>query len=671
MQALRWRRLGRLATLLAVLAAGVAAGALLMWGLSSPVPAGHAGAGPSGPAQEQTVWTCSMHPEIRRDGPGLCPKCYMELIPVQASSAGPTGPRQYATSPESAALMDVELAEVERRFPQAAVRMVGKVAYDETRLAYVTAWVGGRLERLYVDYTGVTVSQGDHMVELYSPELLSAQEELLQARRAVGEVGRSEYGLVRDSAQATVQAARERLGLWGLSEEQIAAIEQRGSAQDTVTINAPVSGIVVHKNAQEGMYVQTGTRIYTLADLSVVWVELAAYESDLAWLRYGQPVEFSTLSEPGETFTGTIAFIDPILDPATRTVRVRVNVPNEDGRLKPGMFVRAVVHSRVAAGGKVMEPQLAGKWISPMHPEIIKDGPGRCDVCGMPLVPAESLGFVAAEPGQAPLVIPATAPLLTGERAVVYVEVPDADEPTFEGREVTLGPRAGDWYIVREGLAEGERVVTRGGFKIDSALQIEARPSMMSPEGGQPVTGHDHGAMGGAGASTMDHSGAPAAGAPATAAPASGTTDEDAAALAPVYEAYLPVQQALADDELTEAQQSARALGEAVEAVDMTALSPPAHEVWMAHVGPMRTAADEVAAAEGIAEAREAFLALSQATIGLARRVEPPRPLYRVHCPMAFDNAGGDWLQRDRTIANPYYGARMLRCGSVTETLGQ
>jgi Cu(I)/Ag(I) efflux system membrane fusion protein len=215
-------------------------------------------------------------------------------------------------------------------------------------------------------------------------------------------------------------------------------------------------------------------------------------------LRYGQHVSFTTESYPGEVFTGTISFIHPVLNEATRTVKVRVNVPNEDGRLKPGMFVRAIAAAEVATGGRIMDASLAGKWISPMHPEVIKDGPGSCDVCGMPLVRAESLGYVGAKPAaqDRPLVIPASAALLTGKRAIVYVKVPGKEKPTFEGREIVLGARAGDYYLVKHGLTVGERVVTKGNFKLDAELQIRAKPSMMTPGGG-----------GGGGMAGMDHGG--------------------------------------------------------------------------------------------------------------------------------------------------------------------
>jgi len=289
-------------------------------------------------------WTCSMHPQIRSPKPGKCPLCGMDLVPVnQGSGSQDLGMGQIQLSPSALRLAQVELAPVRRFFPTMDVRMVGKVEYDETRLAYITARVPGRLDRLYVDYTGVTVKKGDHLAWLYSPDLLTSQEELIQALATASELEKSGLSLIRERAGATVESARERLRLWGLTAEQVAEIERSGKTSDHLTIYAPVSGIVMHKDAVEGIYVQTGSRIYTIADLSQVWVKLDAYESDLAWIHYGQEVHFETEAYPGETFTGRIAFIDPVLDPQTRTVQVRVNVSNAEGRLKPEMVVRAVV----------------------------------------------------------------------------------------------------------------------------------------------------------------------------------------------------------------------------------------------------------------------------------------------------------------------------------------
>jgi len=443
---------------------------------------------------EQTWWTCAMHPQIRQPKPGKCPICFMDLIPV-ATTEGQVGARQIVFSEDALKLMEVQTTPVERKFVEAEVRMVGKVDYDESRVKEIAAWVPGRIDRLYVDFTGILVRKGDHIVYLYSPQLLSSQAELLQAAKAVQEWGGGATELIRRSSVATLEAAREKLRLLGLQKEQIEEIERTGKPTDHLTIYAPIGGIVIAKHANAGDYVETGAKIYTIADLSEVWVKLDAYESDLAWLRYGQQVEFTTEAYPGEAFKGTISFIDPVLNPMTRTVKLRVNVTNPDGRLKPEMFVRAVVRTKVAASGMAMDEDMAGKWICPMHPSIVKTGPGKCDICGMDLVTTESLGYVTAEQaGQPPLVMPATAPLITGKRAVVYVRLEGTEKPTFEGREIMLGPRAGDYYLVKDGLREGEQVVTKGNFKIDASLQIQAKPSMMNPNGEKAPTGqHKHG----------------------------------------------------------------------------------------------------------------------------------------------------------------------------------
>lgn len=381
------------------------------------------------------IWTCSMHPQIRQPKPGQCPICFMDLIPAATHGSGTdTGSREIELSAAARKLAEVELAPVERRAVAVEIRLAGKVQMDETRVASITPRVAGRIDRLYANYTGMSVKPGDPLADLYSPELVSAQQELLQAAK-----------LPAGASDSMLAATRERLRLWGLTAEQIAGIERDGQVHDHVTFTAPIGGVVVEKDAREGQYVETGMRLFTVADLSQVWVLLDAYESDLALLRNGQDVEFEAEAYPGESFQGTIAFIDPVVDPAARTVQVRVEVPNAAGRLKPEMFVRAVVRASVAEAGAVM-----------------------------------------------PLVIPATAPLVTGPRAVVYVAAPDR-EGVFAGRDVVLGPRAGDFYVVRAGLQEGEQVVVNGAFKIDSSLQIQGKPSMMAPEGGaKEMEGHVH-----------------------------------------------------------------------------------------------------------------------------------------------------------------------------------
>jgi multidrug efflux pump subunit AcrA (membrane-fusion protein) len=551
------------------------------WGRGDSVP-GEDSAEAS-EAEGPTTWTCSMHPQIRLPKPGKCPICRMDLIPVAKTSGGM---RTLTVSPAAKALMNIETAPVERRYVTHTIPMVGKVDYDETKLGYITAWFPGRLDRLYVDYTGVEVKKGDHMVYIYSEQLYTAQQGLIDAVKSARARG-NKPDFFNTGGIDLVESSREKLRLLGLTPKQIAGIEKLEKPSDHLTIYAPVGGIVIEKLKKNGERVALGDRIYTIADLRQVWVHLDAYETDLPWIHYGQNVTVTTESYPGEEFHGRIAFIQKFLNDKTRTVKVRVNVPNTKGKLKPGMFVHATVRPKVAAGGRVMDAGLAGKWISPMHPEIIKDEPGTCDICGMPLVRAESLGYVTPETDalQPPLVIPYLAALVTGTRAVVYVELPSmhstaepafqtlstviedgkrdkireafatyarmldmpydhpgtvyakglwneyadrfgkdalagqrvqnktaaekvlariettlseareqfasAGQPTFEGREIVLGPRAGKYYLVRNGLDEGELVVTNGNFKIDAEIQIQAKPSMMTPAGGRGG-GHEH-----------------------------------------------------------------------------------------------------------------------------------------------------------------------------------
>jgi len=600
-------------------------------------------------------WTCSMHPQIHESGPGKCPICGMDLIPVYNEDTQNTlGARDLKMSPVAMKLADIETSKVERKFVPADIRLVGKVDYDETKVKNITSWVSGRLDRLFVDYTGITVKKGDHMVLLYSPDLLTAQEELIQAKKSANEFKSSGMKIMRETAIKTLEASRDKLRLWGLTQDQIDEIEKSGKATDHITIYSPMSGIVVHKNVDEGAYVNTGTKLYTVADLSNVWVMLDAYESDLVWLRYGQEVDIETEAYPGETFRGTISFIDPILDAKTRTVKVRVNVPNNEGKLKPDMFVRSVIHSLVARSGKIMDEALAGKWICPMHPEIIKDKKGNCDICGMPLVTTESLGYASVKDTKAdtaPLVIPASAPLITGKRAVVYVAKPDK-EGEFEGREITLGPRVGDYYIVEQGLSEGEMVVTSGNFKIDSALQIQAKPSMMSPQENageqQPMKEMQ---------SNKEKSEVPA---------------EFRDQIDNVLDVYFSIQSALTKDDSKTVREQGKLLRKALDNVNMGLLKGDGYMAsWMKELKILNDQSSVLGSVSDIEKQRKSFELISESLKSVIKKfgTAGKHTVIVFHCPMAFDNKGADWLQDNKNLQNPYFGKKMPTCGEQKEIL--
>lgn len=592
------------------------------------------------------VYTCSMHPQIRLPEPGDCPICGMALIVANDGASGGGATSRITLSPAARALARIETVVAERRAADVDLRLTGRVSLDETRVATITAWLGGRIERMFVDATGTRVDKGDHLFELYSPELYVAQQELVEASRLASRL-QSLGGEAAEGAELAADAAKQKLRLWGLHDWQTRRVVKDRKPRRSVTIYAPIGGTVTTRSAVQGDYVETGSPIYTIADLSQVWVILDAHESDLQWIRYGQQVSIEAAAWPGRVIEGTVSFIAPTLDPKTRTVPVRVSVKNTDEALKPGMFVRGRLSAPVQglSGGGVVG--LAGKWISPMHPEVVADTPGRCDVCGMALVPAEEHWLVGPQlrgdaPGELPLVIPITAPLRTGKRAVVFVELPDEPEPTYELREVRLGARAGDMVVVLDGLHEGERVVAEGAFKLDSALQIRGDTSLMTLPA-EPAAYLD----------------AHAESAGPTVASSGEVTPEFSEALDAAVARAAKLTAALAADDLEAARGLAGPLAEAV--ADAAAAAPKPLDPAVTE------AAESMRAASTLATLRE----------GLGRfmdGIEPTlrayggglsRPWEMVRCPMARDGAGAVWIQQPGEVANPYFGASMLRCGDV------
>jgi Cu(I)/Ag(I) efflux system membrane fusion protein len=637
-----WKHTAALVAVVLILAALVTGYRL---GRPAPEPTDESvAAQPASDDGEPQMYTCSMHPSVRLPDPDAkCPICFMDLIPV-TDDGGEGNENRLALSEAAVKLSQIETAKVGRFFPTADVRLFGKLTYDETSVARITAYFPGRLDRLFVNYVGIPVAKGDHLAEMYSPQLLATFEELRQARVALDE-STTTSEIVRTSTRQMLEAAREKLRLFGLTEEQIAQAEAGKASSDRLTVYSPIRGIVTHLAAREGDYVETGSPIATVADLSRLWLDMEAYESQLPLLRWGQPVTFTVEAHPGDVFEGRISFIEPMVDERTRTAAVRVAVENADRSLKPGMFATATVRPRVASGGAVVSDELAGRWVSPMHPTVVKDGPGQCDVCGMDLVPAESLGVVGDPASvEEPLVVPRSAVLQTGKRAVVYVKVAGTERPTYEGRMVTLGPRAGDLYLIKSGLQEGEEVVVHGAFRIDSAMQIVAKPSMMMPGGGG--SGHDHSASGTRAASTR-----------------AVVPESFIHGLKPIYAAYLDAQESLASDDLGGFVQAASDLEKAVGFVEEVGLVGEPLGSWRRAAARLRLDRPVTT----IVDARARFERMSDAVIALQKTFghHGSETWHVAYCPMAFDNKGAEWLQRGTTINNPYFGDEMLRCGEI------
>jgi membrane fusion protein, copper/silver efflux system len=584
-------------------------------------------------AEGEQWYTCSMHPQVRTTDPReKCPICGMDLIPVRRDrdEGDPALPR-LSLDPRSAALLQVETMPVARRDISSTLHLYGMVEVDETRIRHIAAWVPGRLDKLHVNATGVDVRVGDPMVLIYSPALVAAQKELLLSLDAVERLHEQAAPSHRAGAEALADAARDKLRLLGLSRQQVEEIAQRGTVEDHLLLTSPVNGVVTAREATEGMYVTTGDRIYSIVDLDHLWAHLEVHEREADWLRTGQRVTFSVRALPGESFRGTVSFIQPTVNEATRTVQVRVELPNPGRRLKPGMFVTGEV----------------------------------------------SVPF----PEKGPLVVPASAPLITGRRAVVYVQDPDSPDPVFHGREVVLGPRAGDFYVIHSGLSEGERVVTRGNFKIDSELQIRGRPSMMAPEGGgAPV--HQHGDTGSippeAGAAPEhlheDTTAAPSPAPPRTPPVKPAVTTAVPAVfgqqMASVLRANFSLVEGLFESDVDKTRVAAARARDRLIEVDASALDAVAGDFWRSVSGRMRSALTTLMEHDDPDDMRPYFETFSDALTDAVRRfgTGPVAPVYRAVCPMV-QGREGFWLQPQRAITNPYHGERMPTCGSIVETL--
>jgi Cu(I)/Ag(I) efflux system membrane fusion protein len=597
-------------------------------------------------AGKATLWTCSMHPQIRLPKPGKCPICQMDLIPLK-KTVEEEGPATLSMTEGAKKLAAIETLQVVRKFVMKKIRMVGKVAYNERKVNTLSAWIPGRIDALYVDYTGVKVAAHDHLALLYSPELLAAQQELLEAKRRLKEAAPERSQFLENSNRRTYNSTREKLRLWGLTEKQILDIEKNGKTSDKMTIYAPQGGVVVMKHVSEGDYVKTGSKLFTIADLSELWLLMDAYESDLPYLYYAQKVEITTEAYPGEVFRGKISFIHPELDDRSRTVKLRVNVENPDFKLKPGMFVRAIVSAKLDAKGRVVRPSLAGQWICPMHPEVIKGQAGACDLCGMDLVPAEKMDHGTNKKQEEPVVVPVTAVLKTGKRAVVYVEIKGKDLPTFAGREIVLGPRSEDYYIVLSGLKPGEWVVTNGNFKIDSALQIQAKPSMMnsvqdeSKDLSEKNKKHLRRQL-----NIYSNS-------------------KIKSQLEGIYSNYFKMHDLLSRDDMEPSKNSLNQLLKATQSVELSVFSGDAKALWQEISLSLVASIHRGHRANNLKELRKIFSEISNQVIEIENYFghSGGKKFYKIKCPMAFSGKGAYWLQDSKKIENPYYGKSMLKCG--------
>ena len=410
-----------------------------------------------------TMTPGEISPTPRKDSMG------MEMVPVFESDES-----MLTLSEHARAMASVETALVERRKLSREIRAVGKVQYNESALSTITARVDGYIEKLFIDYTGVEVKAGDHLVEIYSPELVVAQGELL----------------MNPAQSGMIESVKRKLRRWEITDEQIDEVIRTRKPHDRVTISAPMNGTVTEKMVVQKSAVKAGDVLYKLANLDSVWVYLDIYEYELSSVRYGQTTEITTEAYPGETFTGRVWFINPVLTDESRTIKVLVNIANKDKRLKPGMFVSATIRAGLLANGELALTGVEGKWTCLMHPQVLEAEAGPCPVCKMALTQIPPAATTPKPEDELVLAVPTTAVLDSGIRKIAYVErAPGEYVPV----ELKLGSRAGDFYPVLGGLKEGDRVAVRGNFLLDSQFQISGLPSLFYEHGQAGAPTHRHG----------------------------------------------------------------------------------------------------------------------------------------------------------------------------------
>ncbi|NOQ70398.1 MAG: efflux RND transporter periplasmic adaptor subunit [Crocinitomix sp.] len=367
------------------------------------------------------IWTCSMHPQIRKNEPGDCPICGMTLIP--ATDNGSSSDLVLEMTDEAIKLSNIQTTVLTSSEHQnGSLELSGKVQENEENAASLVTQISGRIEKLYVSYTGEQVNKGQKIAQIYSPTLINAQKELLEADK------------IKATNPNLLEASKTKLRNWKITDAQISKILTEQKVQETFIIYAAYSGVIINKKVSVGDHLKAGEVLFDIQNLNSLWVIFDAYENDLSAINVGDEITFTTTALPSEIFKAKVAFIDPAINAITRTVSIRAEVNNRNKKLKPEMFVQGTI----------------------------------------------SLSTDIALDQNMQVYVPKTAVLWTGFRSVVYVKLPKTKIPSFEFREIEIGQTVGDRYLVTKGLKQGDEVVTNGAFVIDAAAQLNNQSSMMN-----------------------------------------------------------------------------------------------------------------------------------------------------------------------------------------------
>ena len=556
---------------------------------------------------EEQIWTCSMHPQIQQNGPGQCPLCGMDLIPLDNSMSGDEAlPDEVPMSASAMKLAEVQTFIVKKEKPEKEIRLLGKVKADERLIYSQAAHFPGRIEKLFINFTGEKVYKGQKLATIYSPELVTAQKELFEVLKE------------KSTNPALVEAARNKIKQWKFTDAQISMIEKSGKVQTEIDILSDQNGYVMMRMIAEGDYVKEGQILFEITDLSKVWLLFEAYENDLPWVKLGDELQIELKSIPGEYFSGKVSFIDPFINPKTRVAYVRVELPNAKGLLKPDMFANGLITSKL-----------------PIDEDVI-------------LVPKASV-------------------LWTGKRAVVYVKLPKREHNSFIYREVILGEDAGEFYVIKEGLEEDEEIASNGVFKIDAAAQLAGKKSMMNPTGGKVATGHDHG---GGDKKEMDMSSMDMEKEVMIDKSKISSKFKKQLGIVVESYLPLKTKLAQDEDNIqSDVKAIQKALKNVDMSLVMEDAHNVWMDALKSMNKDLKILSKAVNIDEQRAIFLTISKSLSDATKKLGVKMKNDKALYLEFCPMANDNKGGYWLSTEKKIKNPYFGKKMSKCGSVKATL--
>jgi Cu(I)/Ag(I) efflux system membrane fusion protein len=547
------------------------------------------------------MWTCSMHPQIMQPDSGDCPICGMDLIPAESGSEGLLAD-QFKLTENAIALANIQTSIVgNSKTENSVIKLSGKIVENEEANAIQVSYFSGRLERLNVSFTGEVVRKGQLLATIYSPELYAAQQELITAKS------------LKESQPELYKAVRNKLKLWKLSESQINQIETSGKVKENIPVYATVSGTVSEKLVEQGDYVKQGQPLFKIANLNTVWANFDLYENQIDLFKKGQAISITSNTYLNKEFNAKVDFIDPFLDTKTRTVKLRAILNNSKNEFKPGMFVEGNIKGM--ASGK-----------------------------------------------EAITTIPSSAVLWTGERSVVYVKT-NPDQPVFEMREIALGNKIGDTYVVLEGLDRGDEIVTNGTFTIDAAAQLQGKKSMMNKEGGIVKTGHEgHLGMAETNSETNENH--------SNMNERVKVSTEFQNQLKIVFNEYIKLKDALVKENSKNVSEGAEGLRNNLSQVDMKLLTDNnSHNHWMSLEKEIKASIISILSASEIKEQRKHFKYLSSNLTSAVLVFGVNERVYSQFCPMADNNKGAYWLSKEEKVLNPYFGNAMLTCGSLEQII--